>query len=169
MTSPQTISPSEPSGLPAPGSHGLDKWFQIEWETRAVGTVIGLFVVLWTAFQIISYQPIDLHTDLVEVFAWSRHPSASYDKHPPLAALIAAAWFAMFPIADWSFHLLAMVNSAVALYFVDLIARCHLGCEKRLLVFAFLLLTPFYQFHGQRFSTNQVLLSTWPVATYCFL
>src|SRR5262249_20966072 len=29
--------------------------------------------------------------------------------------------------------------------------------------------TPFYQFHGQRFGANAILLSTWPIAAYCFL
>ena len=31
------------------------------------------------------------------------------------------------------------------------------------------MLTPVYQFHAQRFNANAVLLSIWPVATYCFL
>ena len=169
MSAVQSIDPPAPSEPLPSGSQGLDEWFRPEWETRAVATALGLFVVLWTAFQIISYQSVDLRDDLTEVFAWSRHPSASYYKHPPLAALIAAGWFKVFPISDWSFHLLAMVNAAIGLYFVDRIARRHLEPEKRLVVFALLLLTPFYQFHGQRFASNQVLLSTWPVATYCFL
>jgi hypothetical protein len=62
-----------------------------------------------------------------------------------------------------------MVNAAIAFLAVDLIARRWLDGDKRLLVPLLLLLTPFYQFHGQRFGTNQVLLSTWPIATYCFL
>jgi len=32
-----------------------------------------------------------------------------------------------------------------------------------------LLLTPFYQFLGQHFDARQTLLSTWPIATCCFL
>ena len=103
------------------------------------------------------------------MYAWGLHPSAGYYKHPPLSALIPAAWFAVFPAADWSFHLLAMVNAAVALFAVDRIARLYLSGDKRLLVLLLLLLTPFYQFHAQRFASNQVLLSTWPIATYCFL
>ncbi len=82
---------------------------------------------------------------------------------------MAAAWFAVFPVADWSFRLLAMVNAAVALFAVERIARLYLPGDKRLLVLLLLLLTPFYQFHAQRFASNQVLLSTWPIATYCFL
>jgi 4-amino-4-deoxy-L-arabinose transferase-like glycosyltransferase len=147
----------------------IGAWFDLERDGRAVGILLLLFVLAWTAFHVVSYAFIDLHPDLVEIYAWSRHPSAGYYKHPPLGALIAAAWFAVFPVADWSFILLAMVNAAVALFAVDRIARLYVSGDKRLLVLLFLLLTPFYQFHGQRFGANQVLLTTWPIATYCFL
>ena len=40
--------------------------------------------------------------------AWTRRRAA--------AAWMAAIWFAVFPAADWAFHLLAMVNAAVALF-----------------------------------------------------
>src|SRR5437879_2258439 len=103
--------------LLAPIERCLDAWYD---AGCAVWILLGLFVVVWTGFQVISYASLDLHPDLVEVFAWSRHPSAGYYKHPPLAALIAAAWFSVLPIADWSFHLLAMLNAAFALYVVDL-------------------------------------------------
>ena len=62
-----------------------------------------------------------------------------------------------------------MVNAAVALFAIDRIARRYLSGDKRLLVLLLLLLTPFYQFQAQRFASNQTLLSTWPIATYCFL
>jgi len=135
----------------------------------AVWILLALFVMIWTAFQIIVFASVCLHDDMLEVFAWSRHPSAGYGKHPPLAPLLAAAWFAVFPIANWSFELLASVNAAVALFAVDLIARRYVAPDRRLLVLLLLLLTPFYQFHGERFTPNAVLLSTWPLATYCFL
>lgn len=147
----------------------ISAWFDLERDGRAVGILLLLFVLAWTVFHAVSYAFVDLHPDLVEIYAWSRHPSAGYYKHPPLGALIATAWFAVLPAADWSFHLLAMVNAAVALFAVDRIARLYVSGDKRLLVLLFLLLTPFYQFHSQRFSTNQVLLTTWPIATYCFL
>ncbi len=121
------------------------------------------------AFQIITYSSIGLHPDLTEVFAWGRHPAAGYYKHPPLGALMTAAWFAVFPAADWAFHLLAMVNAAAALFFTDLIARRYVSGGKRLAVLLLLLCLPFLQFHGQRFASNQVMLATWPLATYFFL
>jgi 4-amino-4-deoxy-L-arabinose transferase-like glycosyltransferase len=146
----------------------INRWFDAAPGGQAVWILLALFVAIWAGFQVISYASIDLHPDLLEVFAWSQNLAPGF-KHPPLAGLIAAAWFAVFPIADWSFHVLAMVNAALALFAVDLIARRYLDGDKRLLVLLLLMLTPLYQFHGQRFSTNQVLLSVWPIATYCFL
>lgn len=153
---------------PARITAAINRWFDAVPSGRALWIFLVLFVAIWTSFQIVSYASIDLHFDLLEVFAWSQNLAPGY-KHPPLAAIVAAAWFAIFPMADWSFHLLAMVNAAVAFFAIDLIARRYVDGDKRLLVLLLLLLTPFYQFHGQRFSTNQVLLSTWPIATYCFL
>lgn len=160
--------------------HWSNRWFSPEariagWydresdDGRAVWILLALFVVVWTLFQIIAFWPVCLHDDMLELFAWSRHPSGGYFKHPPLAALIVAAWFAVFPTANWSFCLLATVNAAVALFAIDLIARRYVPGDRRLFVLLLLLLTPFYQFHSERFTPNALLLSTWPIATYCFL
>jgi 4-amino-4-deoxy-L-arabinose transferase-like glycosyltransferase len=163
------------NSLPASGNaiarleRAIGAWFDPQNADRAVAALLLSFVLAWTVFHAVSYAFVDLHPDLVEIYGWSRHPSGGYYKHPPLAALAATAWFAVFPAADWSFHLLAMVNAAIALFAVDCIARRYVSPDKRLLVLLFLLLTPFYQFHAQRFSTNQVLLAAWPIATYCFL
>jgi Dolichyl-phosphate-mannose-protein mannosyltransferase len=153
------------------GSFGsaLDWWFDSEKSGLAILILCLAFVLIWTSFQIISYATVDLHPDLVEVYAWGLHPSPGYYKHPPLAGLAAGAWFLVFPATDWSFHLFAMCNSAIALYATYLIARRYLDGDKRIVAVLLLLLTPFYQFHGQRFSTNQTLISTWPIATYCFI
>lgn len=131
--------------------------------------ILILFVAAWTTFQTLSFSSVGVHPDLTEIFGWSMHPQASYFKHPPLAALMARGWFTVFPAADWSFHLLAMTNAAVGLFFTDLIARRYLDRDRRIFVLLFLLMMPFYQFHGQRFASNQTLLSTWPIAVYCFL
>ncbi len=152
-----------------PIGRALNGWFDRAASGRATWIFILLFVIVWTAFQAISFASVGLHPDLLEVYAWGLHPSAGYYKHPPLGALIAAGWFALFPPTDLSFHLLAMINAAIGLFGVDLIARRYLDGDKRLFVLLFLLLTPFYQFLGGRFNANQLLLSTWPVATYCFL
>ena len=144
-------------------------WLDFVPSGRGVWFFLFWFVILWTAFQIISFASLGLNPDLLETYAWALHPSAGYYKHPPLGALIATAWFTVFPPADWSFDLMAMINAAVALYATDLIARRYLSGDKRAVVLLMLVLTPFYQFHAQRFGANQTLLSTWPIATYCFL
>ncbi len=138
-------------------------------DNAATLRVLALFVIAWTAFQTTAYSSVALHPDLTEVFAWSQHPSASYSKHPPLSALMVHAWFLVFPVADWSYHMLAMTNAAIGLFFTDLIARRYLDRDKRIFVLLLLMLTPFYQFHGQRFASSQTLISTWPLATWCFL
>src|SRR5262245_4757863 len=127
------------------------------------------FVLLYTAFAIISSASVGLHPDLLETYARGLHPAAGYEGPAPLAALMAGAWFSLFPPTDWAFHLLAMANAAAGLYATDCIARRYLDGDKRIAVLLLLLLTPFYQFVGQRFGADQTLLSTWPVATYCFL
>jgi 4-amino-4-deoxy-L-arabinose transferase-like glycosyltransferase len=147
----------------------VDAWYDSADTTRATLILLSLFIGLWTIFHIIAYSSIGLHADLLEMYAWGQHPAAGYSKHPPLGALIAAAWFSVFPATTWAFHLLAMANAAIGLFFIDLITRRYLSGDKRLLVLLLLLLTPFYQFMGQRFGSSQTLLSTWPIATYCFL
>jgi 4-amino-4-deoxy-L-arabinose transferase-like glycosyltransferase len=147
----------------------LDAWFDMERGGRAVAILLLVFVLLWTIFQVVSRASTNLNLDLLEIYGWSRHPSAGYYKHPPLGGLMGAAWFALMPATDWSFDLMAMVNAAIALLAVYAIASLYVPGDKRLVVLLLLLLTPFYQFHAQRFGSNQTLLSTWPIATYCFL
>jgi len=160
--------PSRARVLAAPFVRLAGAWFD---APRGLATTIllVLFVLAWTLFQLLSYASIDLHPDLVEMYAWGRHPSPGYYKHPPLGALISALWFSVLPAQDWAFQLLAMVNAAVGLYAADLIARRYLTGDKRLTVLLLLLLTPFYQFHAERFGANQTLLSTWPIAVFSFL
>jgi Dolichyl-phosphate-mannose-protein mannosyltransferase len=147
----------------------LGTWLDFARTGVATRFFLLWFVVLYTAFQILSFASLGLNPDLLELYALGLHPAAGYAKHPPLGALMAGGWFAVFPPTDWAFYLLAMANAALGLFATDLIARRYLQGDKRILVLLLLLLTPFYQFHGARFNANATLLSTWPIATYCFL
>jgi hypothetical protein len=109
------------AGMQAPRLLGA--WFDSERSGWAVWILLALFVVVWTAFHIISNAALDLHDDITEIYTWSRTLRPGYYKHPPLGALMAAPWFVLFPAADWSFRLFAMLNAALALFAVDLIAR----------------------------------------------
>ena len=152
-----------------PVGSALGRWLDFAPSGLATRFFLLWFVILYTAFQIISFASIGLNPDMLEAYAWGLHPSAGYYKHPPLSALMAGGWFSVFPPTDWAFHLLAMTNAAVGLYATERIARSYLDGDKRIVVLLLLLLTPFYQFLGQHFGANQTLLSTWPIATYCFL
>jgi Dolichyl-phosphate-mannose-protein mannosyltransferase len=152
-----------------PIGSALGGWLDFAPSGIATRFLLLWFVILYTAFQVISFAPLGLNQDLLEAYAWGLHPSAGYYKHPPLAGLAAGAWFSLFPPTDWAFHLLAMVNAAIGLFATSLIARDHLDGDKRIVALLLLLLTPFYQFHGQRFGANAILLSTWPIAAYCSL
>ncbi|HEY3797407.1 MAG TPA: glycosyltransferase family 39 protein [Caulobacteraceae bacterium] len=157
---------------PATGARrGFDAWID-SWQnggSRPALQLLAVFALLWWAFQLLSQASVGLHPDVVEVYAWSQHPSPGYFKHPPMNALIAWTWLRLFPITEWSMHLLAMVVGAAALFGADLIARRYLTGDKRLAALLMLMLTPFYQFHADNFSTNQVMLLTWPFATWAFL
>jgi hypothetical protein len=156
-----------PESGPFGGAFGT--WLDFAPKGLATRFLVLWFVLLYTAFGILSSASVGLHPDVLETYASGLHPSVGYENGAPLAALIAGGWFSLFPPTDWAFHLLAMANAAIGLYATDRIARRYLDGDKRIAVLLLLLLTPFYQFVGQRFDADQTLLSTWPVATYCFL
>jgi 4-amino-4-deoxy-L-arabinose transferase-like glycosyltransferase len=130
--------------------------------------LLGFFAI-WFAYFIIAYIGGDLHSDVLEAWTFGRNLDWGYSKHPPLMGWAARAWTTLFPLTNWSFYLLEMINSAVALWAVDLITRRFARGDKRVVVLLLLMLLPVYQFHAQRFNANTVLLATWPFATYCFL
>jgi hypothetical protein len=135
----------------------------------AVPLLLAGFVAVWMAFLMIAYLCGDLHPDVLETWLLGRSWEWGSTKHPPLVGWIVYLWTSVFPLTDWSFQLLAMTNSALALWSVDLISRRFVRGDKRIVVLLLLMLTPVYQFHAQRFNANTVLLATWPFATYCFL
>jgi 4-amino-4-deoxy-L-arabinose transferase-like glycosyltransferase len=135
----------------------------------AVPLLLTGFVAVWMAYLVIAYLVGDLHTDVLEAWTLGRSFEWGSFKHPPLMGWIARAWTSVFPLANWSFQLLALVNSAIALWFVDLISRRFVRGDKRIIVLLLLMVPPTYQLFAQRFNANAVLLPLWPLATYCFL
>jgi 4-amino-4-deoxy-L-arabinose transferase-like glycosyltransferase len=135
----------------------------------AVPLLLIGFTAVWLAFLIIAYLPGDLHPDVLETWTIGRTFRWGCSKHPPLMGWVARAWTSIFPLTNWSFQLMALANSAIALWAVDLTSRRFVRGDKRIVVLLLLMLLPTYQFHAQRFNANAVLLATWPIATYCFL
>jgi 4-amino-4-deoxy-L-arabinose transferase-like glycosyltransferase len=145
------------------------KWLDATETGWAVPLLLVAFVAIWMVFLIIAYLCGDPHPDVLETWLFGRMWEWGNSKHPPLTGWVVYLWTAVFPLTNWSFQLLAMTNSAVALWSVDLISRRFVQGDKRIVVLLLLMLSPAYQFHAQRFNANAVLLAIWPIATYCFL
>lgn len=145
------------------------KWLDGIEAGWAVPLLLVCFVTIWMVFLAIAYLSGDLHPDALETWTLGRSFAWGNPKHPPLMGWVARAWTSVFPLTDWSFQLLTMTNSAIALWSVDLISRRFVRGDKRIVVLLLLMLLPTYQFHAQRFNANTVLLAIWPLATYCFL
>src|SRR4030081_2385449 len=135
----------------------------------AVPLLLMGFIAVWQAFLATAYFGGDLHPDVLETWTLGRRIEWGYSKHPPLMGWVARAWTSVFPLTNWSFQLMALTNSAIALWAIDLISRRFVRGDKRIVVLLLLMLLPTYQFHAQRFNANTVLLAIWPLATYIFL
>ncbi|MGL4265232.1 MAG: glycosyltransferase family 39 protein, partial [Afipia sp.] len=153
----------------APWRRPFHAWLDGVEKGWAIPALLAAFVAVWMLYFSIAYVAGDLHPDVLEAWSVGRTLSWGSGKHPPLMGWFTHAWTLIFPTTDWSLELLAMVNAAVALWAVDLIARRYVRGDKRAVVILLLMLLPAYQFHAQRFNANTVLLAVWPLATYCFL
>lgn len=163
------IAPSVEASREASWRRPFQAWLDGVEAGWAVPVLLAGFVAVWTVFFCIAYVNASLHPDVLEAWTLGRDFAWGNPKHPPLMGWIAGLWTSVFPVADWSMHLLAMTNAAVALFAVDLIARRFVRGDRRVVVLLLLMLLPAYQFHAQRFNANSVLLAVWPLATYCFL
>ncbi len=135
---------------------------------RTVLIAFAAYLVLWTIYGTISKSSQGLHPDMTELVAWSRDLAWSY-KHPPLAALIVRLWFSVFPVAEWSYYLLAMLMPTLTLWIVWRLSADYLDIEKRVAGLALLMLVPFFNFHALKFNVNTVLMPAWAAATFWFL
>jgi 4-amino-4-deoxy-L-arabinose transferase-like glycosyltransferase len=135
---------------------------------RNVVLVLAAYAALWTVYGTIAKSGQGLHPDMTELLDWSRHLAWGY-KHPPLAAALVWLWFKVFPVAAWSYYLLAMLMPALTLWIVWRLTADYLDIEKRLFGLALLTLVPFFNFHALKFNVNTVLMPLWAAATFWFL
>jgi 4-amino-4-deoxy-L-arabinose transferase-like glycosyltransferase len=136
---------------------------------RTVALVLIGYVAIWTLYGVLAKSSQDLHVDMTEVAAWARELALGYPKHPPLSAWIAAAWFAVFPAADWAFYLLSMTVVGATLWIAWHLAGDYLDGDKRALALVLLMLVPFFNFHALKYNANTVLLPMWAATALCFL
>jgi 4-amino-4-deoxy-L-arabinose transferase-like glycosyltransferase len=136
---------------------------------RTVLVLLAVYWVVWTAYGTMAKAPQGLHPDMTEVVAWSRDLSLGYLKHPPFAAWLAAGWFAVMPMAEWSYYALAMLMPVAALWIAWRLMGDYLDAEKRVAGLILLTLIPFFNFHALKYNVNTVLLPLWAATTLWFL
>jgi len=135
----------------------------------AVLACLLVYWLLWTIYGTVTKTPQGYNQDMTELIAWSRDLALGYLKHPPLAAWITAAWFAVFPLAEFSYYLLAMVMPVAALWIAWRLLADYLDLNKRVFGLALLTLVPFFNFHALKYNVNTVLMPLWAVTTLWFL
>lgn len=136
---------------------------------RTLLLTLAAYVLLWTVYASIAKGTQGFHFDMVEVIAWSRDLAQGYLKHPPLAAAVAWAWFAIFPVAEWSYYLLSMLMPALALWIIWHLSADYLDADRRIAALALLMLVPFFHFHALKFNVNTILIPLWAATTFWFL
>ena len=136
---------------------------------RTILVSLAIYVLLWTVYGTIAKSSQGFHPDMTEVIAWSRDLSLAQLKHPPFAAWLVRLWFTVFPIAGWSYYLLAMLMPAVTLWIVWRMSADYLDADKRIVGIALLTFVPFFNFHALKFNVNTVLLPLWAATTWFFL
>jgi 4-amino-4-deoxy-L-arabinose transferase-like glycosyltransferase len=136
---------------------------------RTVLVSLAIYVLLWTVYGTIAKSSQGLHPDMTEVIAWSRDLSLGHLKHPPFAGWLVRLWFTVFPIAGWSYYLLAMLMPAITLWIVWRMSTEYLDVDKRIIGIALLTFVPFFNFHALKFNVNTVLLPLWAATSWFFL
>lgn len=166
-------SPSLPVGLRASAlalfARLVDALADERRGPRTAAGLLALYALLWWAYALVAKSTQSIHFDMGEVFAWSTELAFGYPKHPPVPAWVAAAWFAVFPRADWAYYLLAVTSIAVALWFIWLIAARFVAGDKRAVALVLLAFAPVFNLQPLKFNSNALLIPVWAGATYFFL
>jgi hypothetical protein len=146
----------------------IDALTDVGRRDHAAIIALGGYLIVWTLYGVIAKSNQDLHPDMTELIAWSRDLALGYPKHPPFAADIVRGWFAIFPIRDWSFYLLAVLTSTTALWVAWRQFADYLDPTKCVVALALLTFIPFFNFHALKFNVNTVLMPLWALSTYWF-
>ena len=120
---------------------------------------IALNAVVWWILFSLGRSSLDTYGDMAEAYSWGISWQWGYDKHPPLSAWTAPAWFELFPASDWAYYLLAMVNQAIAFWFVFLAGKRWLTPAQALVAVMLTSLVPLFgPDTGFKFNANSAML-----------
>jgi 4-amino-4-deoxy-L-arabinose transferase-like glycosyltransferase len=136
---------------------------------RAVVWLLTAYCAAWALYGALAKGSQDVHFDMGEMVAWSRDAGIGTPKHPPLAAWLVGAWFGIFPLADWSYYLFAMVLATFSLWVAWRVSEPYLDAGKRVAGLLLLTFIPFFNFHALKYNANTVLIPLWALTTWFFL
>ena len=134
----------------------------------AFGLVLG-YGAAWLLYGVIAKSSQDINADMAEMVIWAREPALGYPKHPPLLAFLVKLWFAIFPLTDWAFLLLAVTTVSVGIYLAFELCGIWLDGEKRAAVPFLLGVIPFYNIFALKFDQNSALIPLWALAMLALL
>jgi hypothetical protein len=161
------------SGVLGRSQHALARLFDALTDPtrreRTVLLVLAGYAAVWTLYGTIAKSSQDIHFDMGEMVAWSREVTLGTPKHPPFGAWLVGVWFSIFPLADWSYYLFAILLATFALWVAWRISATFLDGTKRVVGVALLTLVPFFNFHALKFNANTVMIPLWAATTWFFL
>ncbi len=131
--------------------------------------LLAFYVVVWTAYASWTQLNLDGFGDMLENFSWGIAWQNGYFKHPPLFAWITAAWFSVFPRADWAYYLLSAVNSAVAFLASWRIAVRFLDPWRAVMSTALFFFLPPVSFLAIKYNANAAMLPFWAATVLFYL
>lgn len=131
--------------------------------------LLAAFVLTWTIYPALTRINLDPYGDMLENYAWGIGWQWGYFKHPPFFAWTAAAWFELFPRADWAYYLLSAVNAALAVFVSWRIALRFLDPWRSLLASCLFFFLPPVTFLATKFNANSALLPIWPLIVLFYL
>ena len=128
------------------------------------------YVAIWTVYGVLAKSSQDVpDADMAEAVAWSRELALGYSEDTRLCRHgWWRHWFAVFPVSDWAFYLLALTIIGIALWTAWHLAGDYLDRDKRVIALAVLMLIPFFNFHALKFNANTVLVPLWAATTPVF-
>ncbi len=146
----------------------LDRLSHPQRSTQTLWLFLSSHLLIWTVYSSVTRSNLDRWGDMAENFAWGQEWQLGYFKHPPLFAWVTAAWFEVFPNADWAYFLLSQLNVVIGFLAIWLLAKMFLSERHALIAVLLLEFVPFYTFLSIKFNADTVLLSLWPLTTLFF-
>ncbi|MCG6873111.1 MAG: glycosyltransferase family 39 protein [Gammaproteobacteria bacterium] len=131
---------------------------------RAFALLVVVHVALWTLVPSLAYHAVP--KDTLEAIAWGRLWEFGYDKHPPLAAWLAAAFSDAFGAVGWPTFLASQLAVALCFWAIWSLARSMLDPWRALAAVALLEGIHYYNVSSQIFNPNVVMLATWAMLSW---